>query len=389
MSLTAAAVVLMMGSALPEGGDLPQTDAAPAAQPAAGAPVARTPVTGGPVSVPLPAFAASPVPLIDPAAATAGQQAQQQAGAPAGEPGADNETIGDDILVTRRKPPPPGDPLERINEQSFKAVQAVDSAVVEPVAKAYNKGLPRPIRQGLRNFFTNLGEPVVFVAFLLELKPGKAMETVGRFAINTTLGVGGVMDVAKRKPFHLPYRPNGLANVLGYYGVGPGPYMYLPIIGPTTLRDLIGDSVDNLASPALLGKPFTKPEVALPMIVLNQLGERAAFDDEINKIRKEDRPYAAYRELYLRQRKAEIEALHGRTLPDVVPVYGPSMRTAGGKTAAEPAQEPAGQDATGQAPAAQPVQPAVPEPAAAPAPAPAPVQMISQPVVQPIPQPAA
>ncbi|QDK34786.1 VacJ family lipoprotein [Sphingomonas sp. IC081] len=378
MSLTAAAVVLMMGSALPEGGDLPQTDAAPAAQPVAGAPAAGGQVTGGPVSVPLPAFAASPVPLIDPAAAAA----EQQAGEPASEQGADNETIGDDILVTRRKPPPPGDPLERINEQSFKAVQAVDSAVVEPVAKAYNKGLPRPIRQGLRNFFTNLGEPVVFVAFLLELKPGKAMETVGRFAINTTLGVGGVMDVAKRKPFHLPYRPNGLANVLGYYGVGPGPYMYLPIIGPTTLRDLIGDSVDNLASPALLGKPFTKPEVALPMIVLNQLGERAAFDDEINKIRKEDRPYAAYRELYLRQRKAEIEALHGRTLPDVVPVYGPRMPTAGGKTA----QDPAGQEQAGQ-----PVQPAVPEPAAepAPAPVPAPVQMISQPVIQPIPQPAA
>src|SRR3546814_2444079 len=66
------------------------------------------------------------------------------------------------------------------------------------------------------------------LAYMLQFKPGKAMETAGRFTINTTLGVAGLFDVAKRKPFFLPYRPNGLANVLGYYGVGPGPYMYLP-----------------------------------------------------------------------------------------------------------------------------------------------------------------
>ena len=111
---------------------------------------------------------------------------------------AEEEEEGPDIVVLRRKPAPPGDPLEKLNIQSFEKVQAVDKAVLEPVAKVYNKGLPKPVRQGLRNFFANLSEPVVFAAYLLEFKPGKAAETAGRFVINTTLGVGGVLDMAKR-----------------------------------------------------------------------------------------------------------------------------------------------------------------------------------------------
>lgn len=231
-----------------------------------------------------------------------------------------------DIVVTGESGPPPGDPLEQINAKSFQAVQSVDKAIVEPVAKAYNKGLPLPARKGLRNFFSNVQEPVVFAAYLLELKPGKAAETAGRFIINTTLGFVGLFDVAKRKPFHLPYRPNGLANVLGYYGIGPGPYMYLPIVGPTTLRDLVGDTVDKIAFPLVVGKPLNSPAYVIPATILNQLGERAAFDEQINKIRKDDDPYAAYRELYLKQRQMEIDALHGRGDEMVEPVYGPGMR---------------------------------------------------------------
>lgn len=231
-----------------------------------------------------------------------------------------------DIVVTGHTRPPPGDPMERLNMKSFEAVQSVDKAVVEPVAKAYNKGLPKPVRKGFRNFFSNLQEPVVFVAYMLQFKPGKAMETVGRFTVNTTLGVAGLFDVAKRKPFFLPYRSNGLANVLGYYGVGPGPYMYLPIVGPTTLRDIIGDTVDKMVVPFAIGRPFNEPKYVIPATILNQLGERAAFDETIQQIRDEENPYAAYRELYLKQRKAEIEALHGRKVEaPVVPVYGPGL----------------------------------------------------------------
>ena len=239
-----------------------------------------------------------------------------------------------DIVVTGEKGAPPGDPLEQLNAKSFEAVQSVDKAVVEPVAKAYNKGLPRPVRKGLRNFFSNLGEPIVFAAYLLQFKPGKAAETAGRFGINTTLGLAGFVDVAKRKPFHLPYRPNGLANTLGFYGVKPGPYFYLPIVGPTTLRDIVGDTVDKMVLPFVVGSPFNKPSVVIPATILNQLGERAAFDETIREIRKEDDPYAVYRDLYLKQRQAEIDALHGRAPAEpVVPIYGEGLRTPGKKDA--------------------------------------------------------
>lgn len=271
-------------------GDLPQPQAAPVAPPVA-APAA-------PVILPPPPVAEAPAP-----------SAEQN-----------------DIVVTGETRAPPGDPLERLNAKSFEAVQSVDKAVVEPVAKAYNKGLPKPVRKGFRNFFSNLQEPVVFAAYLLQFKPGKAIETAGRFTINTTLGVAGLFDVAKRKPFFLPYRPNGLANVLGYYGVGPGPYMYLPIVGPTTLRDIIGDTVDKMVVPMAIGSPFNRPAYVIPATILNQLGERAAFDETIQNIRKADDPYSAYRELYLNQRKAEIEALHGRTVEEpAAPVYGPGL----------------------------------------------------------------
>src|SRR3546814_2446438 len=91
---------------------------------------------------------------------------------------------------------------------------------------------------GLGNALRNISEPVNFLNFLLQFKIGKAAETLGRFVVNTTFGVGGLVDVAKTKPFNLPYRRNGFANTLGFYGVEPGPYFYLPLVGPTTLRDM-------------------------------------------------------------------------------------------------------------------------------------------------------
>jgi len=351
MSLTAAAVAVMISAVAPEAGVPTGGGPVPVSQPATTSdsampatdtvPPTVVPVQGVPTDVPISPPATSgtiaipgDAPIIVPPAV-----------APT-VPDAVGTDTGPDIVVTRRRRAPPGDPLEKINIQSFAVTQAVDAAVIEPVAKAYNKGLPKPVRQGLRNFFSNLGEPVVFIAYLLELKPGKAAETAGRFAINSTIGVAGLVDMAKRKPFNLPYRPNGFADLLGYYGIGPGPFFYLPIIGPTTLRDVIGDTVDKAFLPVVVGSPFNKPVVATPSVILDQLGERAAFDEEINSIRKEDDPYTTYRELYLRQRKAEIDALHGRVTPDVVPVYGPGMKTAGGK--AKPSKEVAP-----QAPAAE------------------------------------
>ncbi len=104
----------------------------------------------------------------------------------------------------------------------------------------YKAVVPRPARDGARNAIANVTAPVVFVNDLLQLRPLRALRTLGRFLINSTIGAFGLFDIAQRKPFNLPRRTNSFGNTLGYYGIGPVMYLYLPVLGPTTLRDTIG-----------------------------------------------------------------------------------------------------------------------------------------------------
>ena len=123
-----------------------------------------------------------------------------------------------------------------------------------------------------------------FLNFLLQFKIGKAAETLGRFAVNTTFGVGGLFDVAKTKPFNLPYRRNGFANTLGFYGVEPGPFFYLPVFGATTLRDMAGNGLDMLVLPTAIGKPFNRTAYAVPTTVVRALNDRIERDAEIERL---------------------------------------------------------------------------------------------------------
>ena len=223
-----------------------------------------------------------------------------------------------DIVIVGRKPLA-GDPLRSVNAAAFGATQAVDTAVIGPVARQYKKTVPSPIRRGIHNFLYNLREPIVFVNFLLQFKPGKAAETVGRFAINSTIGAVGVLDIAKRKPFRLPRRSNGFANTLGYYGVKNGPFLFLPLVGPTTVRDLVGGGIDRLLLPAAVGDPFTSPTYTIPAGALGALDHRSEFDDTLKDLHDNAAdPYAASREFYQRRRQAEIDHLHGRNVDDIL-----------------------------------------------------------------------
>ena len=218
----------------------------------------------------------------------------------------------DIIVVTANQGPPKGDPIAVVNEVSFGAVQSVDKAIIAPVAYGYRDGLPAPIRAGMHNFLNNLDEPIVFVNFLLQFKIGKAVETVGRFAINSTIGVAGLFDVAKKPAFKLPRRSNGLADTLGYYGVGPGPYLFLPLIGSTTVRDLLGRVVDLSLLPAAVGKPFSNPIVSAAKGALSSIDDRVENDAILTRVQESGNPYAAMREYYLVKRQAEIDVLKGK-----------------------------------------------------------------------------
>lgn len=296
MSTTTIAFALALSAALPAPEPVDLTHLAPDSV-AAPDPVA----TPGPVAAP-----DTPVP---PAPAPQEAVSPEPGSAPPAVEPATPPGSGSEIVVTAREETP-GDPLAGLNAKSYDAIQAIDGAIVGPIALGYRDGTPKPLRLGLRNFLRNLEEPVIAFNFLLQLKPGRAIKSVGRFAINSTAGVGGLVDVAKRKPFNLPYTPNGFANTFACYGIGPGPYFFLPLIGPTTLRDVIGVGMDRAALPAVIGKPLDQPYYAIPANVIDSLNDRIDIDEQLETIRAESAdPYVATRDLYLKQRKAEIAAI--------------------------------------------------------------------------------
>ena len=266
---------------------------------------------------------ATPAPPAAPAAAAAPAPAKDALPPLAGE-----------IVVSGTIKAPPEDPLAKANETSYEILQTVDDKLVGPVASGYQKAVPRPLRMALRNFIRNVREPVVAIAYVLEFKPGKAAETVARFGINSTIGLGGTIDVARSKPFNLPYRQNGLANVLGYYGVGPGPYLFLPLVGPTTVRDLFGLIADRLVLPLGVGTPFNKPWYAIPIYTIDALDYRNEADEDFKRLRNAADPYSTYRRVYLQSRIDQIEALHGRgPLVKGQVRYGPFARPVGAAAA--------------------------------------------------------
>jgi phospholipid-binding lipoprotein MlaA len=96
------------------------------------------------------------------------------------------------------------------------------------------------VREGVRNALSNIYSPVTFLNDVVQLRPKRALNTLGRFLINSTLGIGGLFDIAKRKPFHLQGHTNSFSNTLAMLGMTSGPYLYLPFIGPTSFRDRRG-----------------------------------------------------------------------------------------------------------------------------------------------------
>lgn len=234
--------------------------------------------------------------------------------AEANEPDASATPEGpQDEIVVAAHSRVPGDPFASLNEKSFEMTASLDNAVAGPVARRYNRVVPEPVRNGIRNVFANLHEPVVFLNFFLQHKIGKAAATAGRFVINTTVGVVGLFDIAKRRPFRIPARANSFPDTLGFYGVKPGTFFYLPLLGPTTSRDFAGGFVDHLLLPVGFGAPFNKIAFNAPTGVIRGLEHRAEIDDRIRKLRNTpENNYDAAREFYLKRRQAEIDGLHGK-----------------------------------------------------------------------------
>lgn len=278
-----------------------------------------------------PDVATPPGPEALPAAITAEPAAPPPASAvlsvePA--PPAQSEEHGN-IIVSARGKPPPEDPLQNLNLQSYEVVQAIDKAVVAPVASGYSKAVPAPLRHGLHNVLVTLEEPTVFVNYLLQHKIGKAAETLGRTVINLTLGLGGLIDVARRKPFNLPHRVNGFGYTMGFYGVKSGPYLFLPLFGATSVRDLAGRLLDLGILPRTVGKPFKGTYWTLGYGASRSIDDRVELDLVLTDIRDNSAdPYISMKKRYLDLRQAEIDALHGKFPPKKAEVIPPVLAPA-------------------------------------------------------------
>jgi phospholipid-binding lipoprotein MlaA len=139
------------------------------------------------------------------------------------------------------------DPWEPLNRRVHRLNNAVDRRVARPLARTYVAVVPRPVRLGVSNFFNNLGQPVSAINALLQGKPKQAAQSLGRFALNTTLGIGGIFDPASDAK--LPLRSEDFGQTLGLWGWKRSRYVELPLFGPRTLRDVFGMVGDAPLSP--------------------------------------------------------------------------------------------------------------------------------------------
>lgn len=242
---------------------------------------------------------------------------------------------------------PPEDPWESFNRKSFAFSMRVDRTLIAPLSR-FSAGLtPGPIGKAIHNIVVNLSEPVVMANDVVQARLRPAVKSAMRLVVNSTIGLLGAVDVAAK--LGVPHHPNGFGDTLGRYGVKPGPYVYVPVLGPSTVRDLFGSGVDDFSNPIIAIRYPYRNEAYLTLQVVAALDERARAGPELRALLEgATDPYATLRSTYLQMREAEIRGQASLpSLPDIpsAPAAMDPPVSAGG--AAAPG------DATAQAPVSE------------------------------------
>ncbi len=215
-------------------------------------------------------------------------------------------------------PSDPNDPFERTNRAVFDASLRADRYVVLPVAKLYRHAIPRPVRESIRHFLNNLNSPVIFTNDVLQGQLERAGITAARFGINTTFGVGGLFEVAEG--WGLPRHDEDFGQTLAVWGVGEGPYLFLPIIGPGNPRDLAGWGVDFLFDPLTFVHWGDKWPVPYARFGIDMIDVRERNIETLDDIQKTTLDfYASIRSLYRQTRNNEIR--NGETQVEDLPNF--------------------------------------------------------------------
>jgi phospholipid-binding lipoprotein MlaA len=199
-------------------------------------------------------------------------------------------------------PATPGDPWEGFNRKVFAFNEAVDSAVLRPVAETYRDTVPQLVRTGVSNFLGNIGDLWSTANHFLQGKPQSGLEQGMRFLTNTLFGLGGLLDPASE--MGLKRHSEDFGQTLGRWGLGPGPYLVLPLLGPSSVRDGIGRVPDMAASPSnlfddskasTLTTVLTVVDARASLLGVTGLADRVSLDK-----------YSFFRQAYLSRRQDAV-----------------------------------------------------------------------------------
>lgn len=206
------------------------------------------------------------------------------------------------------------DPYESENRAIFESSQQIDHAIIRPATRAYRLVIPRFGRDILHNVIVNLDCPVVFANDWLQAEMTKARQTFGRCAVNSILGLGGLFDVASR--LDIPYHGNDFGLTLQRWGVEEGPYLFVPLLGPSNPRDLTGAVVDVALQPEIYASFRYKAYWELGRFDLKYFDARAENFEIMNDIERTSVDlYAAERNIYRQHRRGEAKSLP-QMMPD-------------------------------------------------------------------------
>jgi phospholipid-binding lipoprotein MlaA len=196
----------------------------------------------------------------------------------------------------------PRDPLEPFNRGVYKFNDALDTAVLKPVATAYRDVTPSLIRRGVGNFFANLEDIWSFVNNALQFKGQAAGDSLARFGVNTFIGIGGVFDVAS--DLSIEKHAKDFGQTLGYWGVAPGPYLVLPLLGPSSLRDTVALPVDMTGDLLSQVSHIPTRNSAKVIRIIDNRSKLLRASDMLDEIALDK--YSFIRDAYLQRRRNAI-----------------------------------------------------------------------------------
>ncbi len=197
------------------------------------------------------------------------------------------------------------DPIEPINRAIFSFNNVADRVILEPIAKGYKK-LPSPVQTGISNFLSNLRAPLVVINQILQGQGENAAQSTGRFLVNSTIGIFGLIDVAEK--VGLEEKEEDFGQTLATWGVGDGFYIVLPLFGPSNLRDTTGMVMTMVTDPINAYAVNEGEAWVVPMrTAANAVDQRSKIIDEVNALRDNSLDYyAAVRSSYYQNRNAAI-----------------------------------------------------------------------------------